>query len=231
MPRVHHVKKSTRGNEVHCRKCGKKIEPGEEYIYYSVKTGPRSGRKYTHCKAHPPKPTDLSSSKMAEVTEAVEAAQETIGAATSPEDIEAALTEVKDTADSVREQYEESLSNMPEPLQQGPTGEEIQAKMDALQEFADELENAASDIGAETLPEDEPETRYRIVASDAHKDLAVGLTEYDGYETREEAQTEAEAHLAEFTIEEYTEEPEETREEKLEELKSTAEDALNSLSI
>ncbi len=76
-------------------------------------------------------------------------AQESISAALTEgihADILIALRDAITTAEDTRDSYQESLDNMPEPLQAGPTGQEIQEKIDAIESWISELENAESNL-------------------------------------------------------------------------------------
>lgn len=57
------------------------------------------------------------------------------------EEISSFIDELKSEADDLREQQQEKLDNMPEGLQQGDTGQQIQERIDALESFVSELEN------------------------------------------------------------------------------------------
>ena len=56
-------------------------------------------------------------------------------------DVEAFRDEIVEDATALRDEQQEKLDAMPEGLQQGPTGEQIQERIDALEAFIDELEN------------------------------------------------------------------------------------------
>lgn len=128
MPRVHRTRKNRAGAERSCGKCGRKIEPGQEYLSWSFRYG---GTRY-RCMDHPPRPSDLTQSKMAEVYAAVEGAQDDLPGLTETDAIQEAVHDVASTVREVAEEYREAA----EPF--GGMGENA--------ERADELEGWASDL-------------------------------------------------------------------------------------
>jgi len=97
------------------------------------------------CKDHYPKRSELTSSKMGSVYDAQD--EFDVSEAKSTEEISEALSAVADAARSAAEEYQEGIDNMPEGLQEGQVAEESREKIDALEAYADELENwTASDI-------------------------------------------------------------------------------------
>lgn len=139
--RVNFVNKARKapGN---CFRCGMAIGQGEPYRWFKFNFGP----KRVYCEQHNPRPSEMTSSdKLARLY----AAQEGIAEAILSEDKEAivtALEEAMNTAQEVGEEYEESLNNMPEGLQQGLTGEEIQEKVDACSSWESELSSALGEV-------------------------------------------------------------------------------------
>lgn len=94
-----------------------------------------------------PRPSQLTSSdKMSRAYAIAESVEDMQATATVPSDLVESLNNAASDARDLADEYQESLDNMPEGLQQGSTGEEIQAKVDALNEYADECENAAGEI-------------------------------------------------------------------------------------
>jgi hypothetical protein len=53
--------------------------------------------------------------------------------------------------EQLRDETQEKLDNMPEGLQQGPTGELLQARVDGLESWKDELDNVECDYDEEEL--------------------------------------------------------------------------------
>lgn len=157
MARIHHAKKSTRGKEIKCKHCQRVIKPGENYKYYTRRFS-RIGKgvRYNHCSACPVRPTDLSSSPMAELTEAQQAAQTAIDSASCGADLQAAIEELKSVAEDIKQRAEDSLENMPEGLRENSdSGQQLQERIDALESYVSELESVSIDESLELS--DEPE--------------------------------------------------------------------------
>ena len=85
-----------------------------------------------------------SSDKLSRLYAAQEALQDLI--AETPDQVLDALRDAMATAEEVAVDYESSLMNMPDSLQQGTTGQEIQEKIDACNSWASELDSAVSDL-------------------------------------------------------------------------------------
>lgn len=138
MPKVKLVTKSKMGKPYLCDKCRKQIEPGQQYFSWEFRYGDPH-RQHQACGA--PRASQLTQSKMSVVYAAVEAAQDGIAGAESAEDFTSLLSDCASEVDSVKEEYQAALDNMPDSLQQSSTGEEIQEKIDALETFSDSLSN------------------------------------------------------------------------------------------
>lgn len=123
----------------------KGIAKGDLYYSWTLHGGRRQISKTR------PRPSQLTgSAKLSQAYAAREALEDDIGAATAEtvEDIATALRTAAEEAQAVAEEYEDSLSNMPDALQQSSSGEAIQEKIDALTEWAQELEDAATEVEA-----------------------------------------------------------------------------------
>ncbi len=168
MPRVHHVKKARKDNPV-CKR-------GESYYWASFKTGPRSSMKRYWLTR--PKQSQLTLSKMSGVYAADEAIDENISNDMSGEDISAALQDVIEQVEAVRDEYQESFDNMSDAFPSGcPTMEEIEEKVDTLDGWISELESAVNE--AEALAEQpDPENFKGGMESDEY---------YDAVETHEQS--------------------------------------------
>lgn len=130
---------------VHVQKAGKDypaldIKKGDTYYWWKFRYG---GKRMSKT---PPKPSELTQSKMSGVYAALEAMQETVDVATCPDDVSDALTECADEIRSVAEEYRDAVQNMPESLQQGSVAEECEDKASQLDDFAQEIEDAASEV-------------------------------------------------------------------------------------
>lgn len=138
MPKVKLVTKSKAGKPYSCDKCRKAIEPGQQYYSWSFRFG---GTQRQHQDCGVPRASQLTQSKMSGVYSAIETAEDGLAGASSTEDFTSLLSDCASEVDSVKEEYQDALDNMPESLQSSSVGEEIQEKIEALETFSDELSN------------------------------------------------------------------------------------------
>lgn len=142
-----------------CRKCQEPIKAGEKYYEWKHRYAPPSRQHQTHGS---PRQSELCTGKMSGVYAAQENVGDVIDAARQSSDCSGladALTEAAESVREVAQEYEDNRSNMPEGLQEGPTGSDMQEKAEALNEFADSLESAASDSEiTDWEADDEPST-------------------------------------------------------------------------
>lgn len=142
MARAHFVKKARKDYPEHG------IKKGESYWWWAFMTGRRGGpKRYSKTK---PKRSQLTNSEYlstvygydeeaAEIEAAVCDADSLRDAASSLEDL---AGRIRETGEEQREKYE----NMPEGLQQGDTGQLLEARADACERIAEELESLASEL-------------------------------------------------------------------------------------
>jgi hypothetical protein len=130
MPRVNTQKKSTRGKDIRCGRCGADIVPGEEYFKWSF----RYGGTRTNCHLHRPRPSELTQSKLSGIYAAVESAEDTLKSeGLTVADIHEAVGQVAEVTEEVASEYEEAA----EPFNyQG----EHQERADELRDWGSELE-------------------------------------------------------------------------------------------
>ena len=104
---------------------------GETYYWYKKRYGGRiEKREY-------PKPSELTSS---EFLTSVYEIGETIPDFGSFQEIESWIEETKETLETVLEETDEKLNNLPEQLQYAPVGELLQNRVDSVQEWIDGLD-------------------------------------------------------------------------------------------
>ena len=206
MPRVYTLTKSTRGKTYNCAKCGQPITAGQVYHDWTRRFG-RSGITYRqHASCGRPTPTQLSSRKTAQIEEVLMGISfDDIGyQLTGDQAMEAdvvvelgdvvdqcreVLQQVADVAREVGEEYQAGVDNMPEGLQQGPTGEAMTAVAEELEQWAGDLEegptiaNTVVDL-PDPAEHDNDEGAWRQAAQDAIDEAvaeiveeALGLTE------------------------------------------------------
>lgn len=140
---VHLRTKRIKATKFSCNRCDKPIIAGQAYYEWKHNHAPVSRRHQEH---GAPKQSELCTGKMSGVYAATEALEEAITSARNSNDasgLEDALNECASSVREVGEEYSSNIDNMPESLQNGSTAEDMREKADALEAFADALENAA----------------------------------------------------------------------------------------
>ncbi len=178
MPRVTHVLKARKDNPV--------AKKGESYYWWKFRYG---GKRYS---LTPPRSSQLTQSEFLgamylalEIIEDFEMSDEQLATwASSPDpsdwtdDLANAVREAAEMIRDAGEQANENRDNMPEALQDGPTGEMLQERYDSTQDMADELESKADDI--EGWDEVDPDEEDHGEPWDDLKMEATDLAQYDG---------------------------------------------------
>ncbi len=150
MARLTHVKAARarkEGREPYaCGRCSKTIEVGDSYYWWAHRLG-ASSQRHNRCEEHRPRPSEM---QMSPYRAQAYAASESIDDA-EIEDLPAALT---DAAESVREDVAEALRESAQNIEEGfghPTSqsEELEERAEAFETWADELEQAASEVESE----------------------------------------------------------------------------------
>lgn len=134
-----------------CGRCGTEIKKGDPYRHASP--GFR-GPKLVRCMAFECRfrPSDLTTSKMADVYAAQEAAHDDLdrlleeGAFTDPEDVRSVLEAVVDESSGVADEYREAAEAM------GDAGSENEERADAIEAWCDDLGNFEDTEG---VPDDD----------------------------------------------------------------------------
>jgi hypothetical protein len=99
---------------------------------------------------------------------AIEGAEDSIGVAKEISDIVDALQTCAEEIGAVRDEYQDSYDNLPDNFRDGQQGEDIQEKIDGLQEFEDSLLNDASpDAESVNTDEDDPLQEAKDIATNA----------------------------------------------------------------
>lgn len=177
MARIERHKKSTRGKDLKCSKCGKEIAVGEEYL----KATPYHSTPIIRCVKCGLKSYETSGSQyVQDIGSIVEDWQESFGTSDGVTD------EIISSLEEIRDYTQESLDNMPEQLQEGDTGCMLQDRVDCIESAISDLEQ----ISYEDLKE---ELRDEAVSN---------IGEYDSNTWDDEDQWEEEVaeeldHLAE----------------------------------
>lgn len=133
MARVHFVKKAQKDNAV--------VKKGESYYWWKFRFG---GRRIS---ATRPRPSQLTQSDylsaaygLQEQVEDLQIDNDNLG------DVASELRNIADELQTLGSEQEDKISNMPDSLQNGEIAERLQARADACEEIAQELEQAASEI-------------------------------------------------------------------------------------
>ena len=126
MARAHYVAKARKDNPA--------VKAGEPYWWWQFRYGPK--RYSATC----PKSSQLTQGRWGEVLIAEEAYWDAIAAATCKEDLAGALDEAAGTLRDTASEFEDSIVNMPESLQDSDTAQRIQERVDVLNDAADEFE-------------------------------------------------------------------------------------------
>lgn len=127
MARVHHVLSARKDNPV--------AKAGEPYYWWKNKNGPK------RFSATYPRYSQTCTGRKSDFWAAVEKLEDGIDEAACSDDLEAAVDEAKSDMEAIRDEYQGSLDNMPEGLQQGDTGQSIQGAVEEIEGFISELES------------------------------------------------------------------------------------------
>jgi hypothetical protein len=147
MARAHFVKKAQKDNPV--------VKKGESYYWWSFRFG---GKRYS---TKPPRPSQLTQSEF--LSQAYELQERIEDLA--PADLDDLVSYVEEIGNEFRqlgEECSEKHDNMPEGLQDGDTGQLLEARAEKCVEIADELENGIDfsideDEISETIKEEKKE--------------------------------------------------------------------------
>lgn len=138
MPRVHFVKKARKDNRV--------AKKGESYYWWSPMTNGRGGgKRYSKEK---PKPSQVTQS---EFWSAVYSLQEDMEEAkpSTIEELQDMLEGWKSEVSEIRDRCQEKYDNLPEGLQAGQSGETQQGRIDAMDDWEQQLDAIDIDTDAE----------------------------------------------------------------------------------
>jgi hypothetical protein len=163
MPRVEQKTKSKAGEPYRCDQCSEKIVAGQAYFQWKFRYG---GIHRQHTSHGRPKESQLTQSKLSGVYSAIESAQMEIDAAEDVDALREALETCRSSVEEVRDEYQESLDNIPDNLKEGAVGSQCQEMIDNLESFMGSLES--NDL--EDFEEEEPELGEAPVKVDTQTD-------------------------------------------------------------
>ena len=142
------------------------ISKGDMYYYVKIKTGPRSSR--TIRSVARPKPSQLTSSPFKSGWYGME---ESLPVTLDAENIKAAADIIRELGQAAAESFE----NMPEGLQQGDTGQLLEARRDECEQVADQLDTLADEL----YDLEEPEEPADPDSEDAALEYETAQQEFD----------------------------------------------------
>lgn len=133
MPRVHHVKSARKADP------NNDIKVGDSYYWWKHKLA--YGGLMRKSKVYP-KPSQLTLSSF---WSAVLATKENYDTPTNTDDLEAHRDSIVSDLEGIRDETQEKLENMPEGLQQGNTGEQLQSRISSVEEAISTIESVDCD--------------------------------------------------------------------------------------
>ena len=154
MPKVNFVKAAAKDNRV--------AKKGESYYWWSFRFGGK------HMSKTPPRPSQLTQSDFLSRQMELE---ERIGdlKADSLEDLKSEVEEIVSEIQSLGEEQADKVGNLPDSLQQGPTGELLEGRASSCEDWAGELEGV--DLEADE-PTDEDASNDMDTAEPTLEDIS-----------------------------------------------------------
>lgn len=149
MARATFVKKARKDNPV--------AKKGESYWWWAFMVGGRGGPK--HYSKEQPRRSQLTQSSFLSTLWDI---QDNASANTpDADDLESERDSIVGDLNSLKDDTEGNLSNMPDGLQQGDTGQQMQTRIDSLDEAISTLEGLDLAFDKDDKSEDETEDEYK----------------------------------------------------------------------
>lgn len=170
MPIVHHVKKSRKAY----KRAGKVlIKKGQEYWWWTTRrTVGKKWVKTIHRSSTKPRQSQLVSSPFQRTILGIQEDLETLSG--SAQEVQASIEYAITEIESLKDETDTALENIPEALRESPTGELLQQRIDGLEGWASSLQEVIDGIENE-FDEEEMEIAYdHSPALDALKAAAIG---------------------------------------------------------
>lgn len=169
------------------------IKKGQTYFYWQLYRSPKQ------MSLERPRPSQLTGSdKLSRTYAACEQLEDSIASAdnleTLVDDLNTCAEEIREVAD----EYRQSKENMPESLQESEIGQLCEENADNLEGFADELEQAASDIEALDVEDYIDEDFLRQLAVDQIEEEFDGEGDFDEDAADQDIQTRFEQLKGQF---------------------------------
>lgn len=147
MTRLHHVKKARKTYR------GTSIKKGDSYFWWKFRRGIKHRSKIQ------PRPSQLTQSAFwSSYLASMEGFEDSVGKASSGDDLREAVSSLVEALEEIKTETEEKKENMPEPLQQGETGELLQERIDGLEELISELQGVEVEDDEESDDDEEEKT-------------------------------------------------------------------------
>lgn len=144
MPRVTFVKKARKDNSV-CKR-------GESYYWWKFRYG---GKRYS---LTAPRPSQLTQSPYySTIRSASESVSDWFAENHETTEVDDFRNEIVAVVEDAADECQESLDNMPESLQQGPTGELLQERIEVCEAAASDLGGIDCDFETSIDEEDDPD--------------------------------------------------------------------------
>ncbi len=146
MARAHFVKKARKAHEGGIKK-------GDSYWWWAFMVGGRGGPK--HYSKTQPRASQLTQSAY---YAAIADIQDDLAALSADDSLGDSISNIADRLNELADEQEEKKGNLPDSLQEAPSGELLQERADACRSAAGELEGINSDAGCKD--EDESDDDY-----------------------------------------------------------------------
>ena len=142
------LKQQKARKEYKCDKCGNKIKKGEQYLRFSISRFSPLKPICLNCR---PKPSEMTQSDFLSQVYEID---ERIEGMTIEDDFESEIEEIKSELENLQSECEEKRDNMPEQLQDAPTGELLQGRYDSIDEMISELDGIDTECDEEAIKGD-----------------------------------------------------------------------------
>ena len=143
MAKVHYVKAAAKDNPA--------VKKGEPYYWWKPRYG---SKRYTR---NPPRPSQLTTSDFLSRQMELEERISDLKDYSTFDDLKSDVEEIVMEIRSLGEEQEDKLSNMPDSLQEGPTGQLLEGRASGCEEWASDLEGVDLDIDEPTEEDAEKE--------------------------------------------------------------------------
>lgn len=111
------------------------IKKGESYFWWEFRYGGK------HVSRTQPRPSQLTGSEFLSTVLRIGERINDVSLDTDVGELQNIVDEIKDELETLQSETQDKRDNMPEQLQEAPTGELLQNRIDSLQEMMDEIDN------------------------------------------------------------------------------------------